>query len=151
MTNAIDAGKRYFGIQIPFMDVLELSPEALWSGYARTRIALRSALTNSRGDFHGGVLMSALDATMGVLARSENSSGGGVATIDLTTSFLAPATTDIVIEARTLRCGNSLAFIEGEIRNQDGQLVAKASGTFKLLKSLGLPTTSDIVQPTSES
>lgn len=133
---ALDATKRNFGLQVPFMDVLEIEAVALSQGYARTAIALRPELTNSRGDFHGGVLLSALDATMGILARADSNPCSGVVTIDLTTSFLAPAKSDIAIEARTLRCGASLAFIEGEIRDRDDQLVAKASGTFKLLRSL---------------
>ena len=35
-------------------------------------------------------------------------------------------------EARCLRAGRSLAFSEGEVRDAEGSLVAKALGTFKL-------------------
>ena len=38
------------------------------------------------------------------------------------------------IEARCLRRGASIAFCEGEVRGADGQLVAKASATFKVIK-----------------
>jgi uncharacterized protein (TIGR00369 family) len=130
----VDAARHHFGTLIPFMDLLGLHAEELRPGYARARIAHRPAMSNSRGDFHGGVLMSALDATMGLLAHAENRAGAGAVTVDMNTSFLAAAASDIVIEARVLRLGNSIAFIEGEVRDDGGLLVAKASGTFKLLR-----------------
>jgi uncharacterized protein (TIGR00369 family) len=124
----------YFGAQIPLMELLGLVPEHIEPNRARTRLPWRVELTNSRGDVHGGTLMSVLDFTLGAAARSALEPGVSMATIDMTTSFLAPATTDLVIEARCLKMGGTIAFCEGEIRDTQGQLVCKASGTFKAIR-----------------
>jgi acyl-coenzyme A thioesterase PaaI-like protein len=39
----------------------------------------------------------------------------------------------VLAEERAQRAGRSLIFSEGELRNEDGTLLAKATGTFKLL------------------
>ena len=124
----------YFGREIPLMHLMGVIPESCTSGHARTRLPWRADLTNSRGDIHGGTLMSVLDFTLSAAARGHDYDLG-MATIDMTTSFMSPGNSDLVIEARCLRLGTSIAFCEGEIRNADGQLVAKASATFKVIKN----------------
>lgn len=123
----------YFGLSIPLMALMGLIPESFGPGHARTRLPWREDLTNSRGDIHGGTLMSVLDFTLSAAARGHEPTLG-MATIDMTTSFLSPGNSDLIIEARCLRVGASIAFCEGEIRNTDGELVAKASATFRVLK-----------------
>ena len=39
----------------------------------------------------------------------------------------------VLAEGRAKRAGRSLIFSEGELRSEDGSLLAKATGTFKLL------------------
>ncbi|MBV7485848.1 PaaI family thioesterase [Bordetella sp. BOR01] len=123
----------YFGLTIPLMSLMGLIPDSIGPDHARTRLPWRENLTNSRGDIHGGTLMSVLDFTLSAAARG-NDPTLGMATIDMNTSFMAPGTGDLVIEARCLRRGTSIAFCEGEVRGTDGQLVAKASATFKVIK-----------------
>jgi uncharacterized protein (TIGR00369 family) len=124
----------YFGFTIPLMDLLGLIPESIGPGHARTRLPWRADLTNSRGVVHGGTMMSVLDFTMSAAARGHQLDLG-MATIDMTTSFLAPGDSDLIIEAKALRVGASIAFCEGEIRNAKGDLVAKSSASFKVLKN----------------
>ena len=123
----------YFGLTIPLMHLMGVIPESIGPGHARTRLPWREDLTNSRGDIHGGTLMSVLDFTLSAAARGSDPELG-MATIDMTTSFLSPGNSDLVIEARCLRLGTSIAFCEGEIRNTEGQIVAKASASFKVIK-----------------
>jgi acyl-coenzyme A thioesterase PaaI-like protein len=66
----------------------------------------------------------------GALARS----GSGATTVS---NFLAAATGSLLTEGRAQRAGRSLIFAEGEVRDADGTLLAKASGTFKLLYPKG--------------
>ncbi len=127
------ASTDYFGLTIPLMDLIGLVPDSIGADHARTVLPWRADLTNSRGDIHGGTLMSVLDFTLSAAARGTDPSVG-MATIDMTTSFMSPGTGDLVIEARCLRRGASIAFCEGEVRGADGQLVAKASATFKVIK-----------------
>lgn len=129
-----DVKQDYFGLTIPFMQLLGVVPEAVGPGTARTTLKIRPDLVNSRGHVHGGVLMSVLDFTLSVAARSSNPLHIGVATIDMAAHFLDSATTDLVCEARLLREGNSLAFSEGEVRDASSKLIATASATFKLIR-----------------
>jgi uncharacterized protein (TIGR00369 family) len=124
----------YFGATIPLMEFLGLVPEHIEPGLARTRLPWRVELTNSRGDVHGGTLMSVLDFTLSAAARADMDAGTSMATIGMTTHFFAPATGDLIVEARCLKRGRSIAFCEGEIRNTGGDVVCKASGTFRIVR-----------------
>ncbi|HEY9274039.1 MULTISPECIES: PaaI family thioesterase [Achromobacter] len=124
----------YFGLTIPFMHFIGLVPESIAPAYARTSLPWRADLTNSRGDVHGGTLMSVLDFTLSAAARGSADGTEGMATIDMNTSFLSPGTGDLVIEARCLRRGASIAFCEGEVRRADGELVARSTATFKIIR-----------------
>ena len=124
----------YFGLHIPFMASIGLVPEHLSIELARTRMPHRPDLVNSRGDVHGGALMSALDFTLSAAARAHEANTG-MATIDMTTHFMAPARGTVVFEARCLRIGGSLAFCEGQARDEEGKLLATASATFKIVRN----------------
>jgi uncharacterized protein (TIGR00369 family) len=124
----------YFGAAIPLMEYLGLAPEHIEPGLARTRLPWRVELTNSRGDVHGGTLMSVLDFTLSAAARADLEAGTSMATIDMNTSFFEPATGDLVIEARCVKRGRSIAFCEGEVRNTAGDVVCRATGTFRIIR-----------------
>lgn len=128
-----DDSPDYFGLNIPFMASIGLVPEQLTTELARTRMPYRPDLLNSRGDVHGGALMSALDFTLSAAARAHEP-GTGMATIDMTTHFLAPAQGTVIFEARCLRIGASLAFCDGQALDESGKLLATASATFKIVR-----------------
>ncbi|HUH88026.1 MAG TPA: PaaI family thioesterase [Pusillimonas sp.] len=128
-----NASPDYFGLNIPYMAFIGLVPEQLTTESARTRLPYRADLANSRGDVHGGALMSALDFTLSAAARAHEP-GTGMATIDMTTHFLEPARGEVIIEARCLRIGASLAFCEGQALDLNGKLLATASATFKIVR-----------------
>ena len=123
----------YFGADIPFMAYIGLIPEAFSPELTRTRLPYRKEISNSRGEIHGGTLMGALDFTLSAAARA-NDPSTGMATIDMTTHFIAPARGTVVFEAKCLRMGRSLAFCEGRALNEHGELLATASATFKIMR-----------------
>ena len=126
--------QKYFGLEIPYLDFLQLEPVLCENDRAVTRLRLRNELLNSRGHIHGGALMSILDFTLSAAGRANDPLGIGMATIDMHTSCIEPATTDLTIEARCIRRGASIAFCEGEILDATGKFIAKASAAFKVLK-----------------
>jgi uncharacterized protein (TIGR00369 family) len=123
----------YFGIDVPFMTHIGLVPTSLGDDVCVTTLPLRPELVNSRGDVHGGTLMSALDFTMSAAARSHDPLRFGVVTVELTTHFLHHGSTDLTITSRCIRRGKSLAFCDGEIHDTHGELVATARAVFKLI------------------
>jgi uncharacterized protein (TIGR00369 family) len=124
----------YFGIPVPFMAAIGLEPVEHGTDDARTRLPFRAEWANRTGHVHGGMLMGALDFTMSAAARGKETDVAGLTTIEMKTSFVAPASAEVLVEARCLRRGRSIAFCEGEARAPSGELLAKASATFKLTR-----------------
>lgn len=123
----------HFDLHVPFIDTISLACESWGEGRARTRLPLRREITNSRGEAQGGSIMTALDFAMSAAARSAYADPVGAATIDMNTSFLAPALSDLVIDAACIKAGRALAFCEAEARDAKGHLVARGTATFKMI------------------
>ncbi len=116
--------------KIPFVAHLGLTTETLGEGTARLSMPLPEHFTNSLGTAHGGVILSLLDVALCTAARTLHPDSTGVITIDMSTSFIGGGSGDrLIAEARVLRDGRSMTFVEAEAKNVDGSLVAKAIGT----------------------
>jgi uncharacterized protein (TIGR00369 family) len=124
----------YFGLHIPYLDFLQLEPVLCQDDRAVTRIKIRDELRNSRGHIHGGAIMSILDFTLSAAGRASDPLGIGMATIDMHTTCLEPAVTDLTVQARCIRRGSSIAFCEGEVLDTTGNVIAKATAAFKVLR-----------------
>jgi uncharacterized protein (TIGR00369 family) len=125
-------GSAFFGVKIPFLDLLGARPGHREKGRAVVSLEMREKLTNSWGFAHGGVVMTLLDVAMGSAVRSTVPPGMGVVTVNLAVTFLHSATGSLTAEGRVLRGGRTLVFCEGEARDAAGHLVAKGVGTFRL-------------------
>ena len=125
---------RDYQSRIPFVAHLGLATEALGAGTARLSMSLPRHFTNSLGTAHGGVILSLLDVALCTAARTLHPESQGVITINLSTSFIGAGSGErLVAEARVLRDGRSMSFVEGEAKNADGSLVAKAVATVRVL------------------
>ena len=122
----------YFGLNIPFLDHLGVIPELAEEGRSRISLDLKPEYTNSFQVAHGGLIMTLLDFAMAAAARSAAKHPLGVITIDMTTSFLRPSVGRIVVEGLVLKTGKTVNYCEAVVLNQDGEITAKASGTFTL-------------------
>ena len=121
--------------KIPFIAHLGLKTDELGEGSARLSLALAPHMCNSFGTAHGGIIMTLLDVALCTAARTLHPDSTGVMTIDLSTSFIGAGTGPrLLAEARVLKNGRSIIFVEGEAKNEDGSLVAKAIGTVRARK-----------------
>jgi uncharacterized protein (TIGR00369 family) len=87
-------------------------------------------MLNPQGSVQGGFVAAMLDDTMGPALVSL--SGGTIMprSVDLTVSFIRPVKPGRVIgRGRVVRAGRSIAFLEGELFDEDGQLLARATST----------------------
>jgi len=94
---------------------------------------------NPMGMIHGGFVGSMLDESMGsaILATTCGESIG--ATISATTEFIRPAMLGtLTTTSRVANLGKSIAFVEAELWNSEGKLLAKSSASFKLVALGGL-------------
>jgi len=125
---------REYQKRIPFVQHLRIHTDSLGKGSARLSVPVEGHLTNSLGTVHGGVIMSLLDVALCTAARTLHPESVGVITINLSTSFIgAGSGTTLYAEARVLKDGRSMSFVEGEAMNEDGTLVAKATATVRVL------------------
>jgi uncharacterized protein (TIGR00369 family) len=130
--SAAPASAGGFDIVIPFADLLGVRCVSQAPGHVVTSLALRPELENSWGVAHGGVTMSLLDVTLGMAAKAVDVRATGSVTVELKVNFLAAARGTLTGEGFARRAGRSLVFAEGELRDADGAVTAKATGTFKL-------------------
>jgi uncharacterized protein (TIGR00369 family) len=119
--------------RIPFVSHLKILTETLGEGSARLSLPIEPYLTNSIGTVHGGVIMSLLDVALCTAARTLHPDSLGVITIDMSTSFIGGGSgVRLLAEARVLKNGRNMIFVEGEAKNEDGSLVAKAIATVRV-------------------
>ena len=124
---------REYQKKIPFVQHLKIVTEALGQGTARLSLPVETEFTNSLGTVHGGVILSLLDVALCTAARTLHPDSTGVITIDLSTSFIGGGSGErLFAEARVLKDGRSMSFVEGEARNADSSLVAKAMATVRV-------------------
>jgi uncharacterized protein (TIGR00369 family) len=131
--NAMAEAKAGFYIHVPFIEHLGIRILEKGDGVARLRLDPRPEFANSWGSVHGGALMTLLDVALASAGRSLDDQCNGALTVEIKVNFIAAAVGPVFAEGRALRAGRSLIFSEGELRSEDGILLAKATGTFKLL------------------
>ena len=104
-------------------------------GGARVRFVPRSEFAHTGATIvQGGFITAWLDNSMAfaVFAREP---GVGLASLELKVSFLERVgVAPVEAEARVLRWGGSMVFLEASLFAQDGQMLARASSTGKLLR-----------------
>ena len=126
---------REYQKKIPFVSHLKILTETLGEGTARLSMPIEAHMTNSLGTAHGGVIMSLLDVALCTAARTLHPESIGVITINMSTSFIdAGSGARLYADARVLKDGRSMSFVEAEAKNEDGTLVAKAVATVRVLK-----------------
>ena len=120
--------------RVPFNGLLGLRREFCEAGKARIVLETRGELTNNFAAMHGGVIMTLLDVAMSSAALSKADFQRAVVTIDMSTSFVKPGRGRLVAHGTALGGGRSVCFCEARIKDEAGELVAKAMGTFKYVQ-----------------
>ncbi len=133
-----------FALDIPFVEALGFQLWRFDSGIAEIGVEIQPTMLNSWKVAHGGVIMTLLDVAMAHAARSVRADerDGGIATIEMKTSFLRPAEGRLVAIGTLLHGSARMAFCEGSVRDAGGTLCAHATGTFKYLHDLRAGTAS---------
>ena len=123
--------------RIPFVKELGVELVSGASGRSRVELGVLPRHLNSWGGVHGGVTMTVLDVAMAVAARSLEPEGRGVLTIEMKTSFIqaGPAQGRLVATGVCVHRTTGMAFCEAELRDDQDRIVARASGTFKFLRT----------------
>lgn len=110
-------------------------------GWVRIRFEGRSQFRNPAGSIQGGILAAMLDDTMGPAVFAMTEGALYTVTTDMNVSYMAPAKVGPIFgEGRVVHLGKSIAFLEAELRDETGLLIARATSTARLVpaeKALG--------------
>ncbi|MFB6171418.1 MAG: PaaI family thioesterase [Haloarculaceae archaeon] len=123
---------------LPFARLLDIRITDAGEGRAVGRIDLQEKHTSNpaSGIAHGGVPYALADTVAGAAAGSVNASV--TPTIDMRIDYLQPSVGEYIeAEAEVVRNGNSVSTVDVEVRDDAGDLVATARGTFKSSGSTG--------------
>ena len=94
---------------------------------------LKDFMFNPQGGLHGGISAFVLDISMGHLLH--RSSGAGT-TLEMKVQYLKAARSGrLNCTARFIRHGRSISFLRSELVDEQGELIAYATSTWKSLKS----------------
>ncbi len=118
----------------PFLASLGATIVAAANGRSELALDPRDAHANTWGAVHGGVLMTLLDVAMSFAARSTDAHAQGAVTVDMSVQFIAPADGPLRALGHCAQASRTLVFCDAQIVDAQGELVARAQGTFKLLR-----------------
>jgi uncharacterized protein (TIGR00369 family) len=90
----------------------------------------RREFTNPAGQIQGGFLCAMLDETMSVAGIVASNMTAFIPTLEMKTSFLRPALPGrLICIGRVAKWGKAIAFLEGELYDDQRRLLAKATST----------------------
>ncbi|WP_223424843.1 PaaI family thioesterase [Tateyamaria pelophila] len=92
---------------------------------------------NRHGSLHGGIIACMLDNAMGFAASLTGDAAGDThfMTISMNTQFIAPARGGrVVATGKVTGGGRSLVFAEGEVLDEEGRVIATATGVYKRVR-----------------
>ena len=106
-------------------------------GVARLELEAGRRHHNPMGIVHGGIFCDLADAAMGVAMASASQAGETFSTIELHASFFRPVReARLTAIGKTVRRGSNTGYLECEISDEQGRLVAKASSTCLIQSTL---------------
>ena len=117
-------------------DLLGMEPLEFDTARGRARLAYRAdqRFANRAGVVQGGVLAAMLDEGMALATVAMDEFRTVVPTLELKISFIAPARPGRFVAAgEVVRKGRSIAFAEGRLFDEAGELVATASATMRVV------------------
>ena len=115
---------------------LDLRVTAVRPGEVDVAMPVAAELVHGGGVVCGQAIMAAVDTAMVMAMIADLGEFRPMTTVQLQTSFLRPIpgeTREVLLTARILRRGKSLAFGEIAVRTPDGKLAAQATTTYALL------------------
>lgn len=116
------------------IECVEISP-----GRGIFRMDPPEAWRNPDGSVAGAAYLAATDYAAGMASLSVTGTADYVSTVDLGLHFLRPAMeTPLMIASTVLRTGSRLAFIQTEVADASGVVIASGVGSFSVARGRGV-------------
>ncbi|MCB1396824.1 MAG: PaaI family thioesterase [Rhodobacter sp.] len=123
-------------LNIGFTQLIGMRRTGFAQDYARFELDITPDHLNPMGIPHGGVYATLLDTALGSSGCYEGNPDTyrPSVTLNLNVSYLARSRgMHLICEARCVGGGKSVYFSEGEVRDETGTVLARATGTFKVI------------------
>jgi uncharacterized protein (TIGR00369 family) len=125
----------------PIARLLGFIPTCIEPGHAVFAMDVDERHHNPMGTLHGGVYCDLADAAMGYAYAATLGDGETFTTVELKINFFRPMRSGkLTAEARVVRAGANLGYVECDVKDGEGKLVARAASTCMKLRQAP-PTT----------
>ena len=112
------------------LDILEAERKG---GCVKIAFIARPEFCNAAGNVQGGFLSAMLDDCMGPAVLIATDAWVYPSTINLNVQFLAPAKPGMLVgKAHVVQLGKTIGFVEGELEDPNGNIVARATASVRL-------------------
>ena len=120
---------------VPFNQLLGIRREFSEGGRARLVVEPRRELENPIRAMHGGVVATLLDVVMASAAVSQIGFARTAVTLDMNISYLQPGRGRLTADGEVLAADadGDIVQCRAEVRDDQGQCVARAMGSFRYL------------------
>jgi uncharacterized protein (TIGR00369 family) len=120
---------------VPVAGLIGFQAKKIAEGRATVTLAAGPQHANPMGTLHGGILCDIADAAMGMAFASTLGPDESFTTVELKINFFRPVwEAQLKAEGWVVRRGRNLGYVECEITDEGGQLVAKAASTCLALR-----------------
>jgi molybdopterin converting factor subunit 1 len=118
-----------------YVDLLGMRPLSAEPGHVQMEFTASEQFLNPAGVVQGGFITAMLDDTMGPAAVAQLGPGHFAPTLELKVNFLRPVGPGrLVADGRVVHMGKSIAFLEGSLADEEGNVVATATATARIVK-----------------
>ena len=119
---------------VPIARLIGFEAEEIADGKATVTLTTGPQHANPMGTLPGGILRDIADAAMGMSFASTLAPEESFTTVELKINFFRPVWDDrLKAEGRVVRRGRNLGYVECEISDERGRIVAKAALTCLVL------------------
>jgi uncharacterized protein (TIGR00369 family) len=120
---------------VPIARLIGFSIQEIGDGRAIGVLQTGPQHANPMGTLHGGVLCDLADAAMGTAFASTLDANESFTTVDLRINFFRPVwEAELRAEARVIQRSKNTGYIECDVTDEKGKLVARASSTCFVLR-----------------
>jgi acyl-CoA thioesterase len=119
----------------PFWSLLGMEIIGIKKGWAKIRLPFTKKLTNGIGVAHGGAIFSPADSAVGMALIGLTARDESISTLEMKINYLKPLSGgEIIAEAKIVHRGTMTAIGDVEVRDGDGNLIAKGLATYAIVK-----------------
>ena len=119
----------------PVADLIGFSIEPLGNGKAVGWLDAGRRHANPMGTVHGGILCDVADAAMGIAFVTTLQADESFTTMSLTINFFRPVwEARLRFDARVVNRSKNTGYLECDVTNPEGRLIAKAMSTCTVLR-----------------